>query len=272
VRAGRATGRNPNQNFGYSLDGGKTWQASPTLPAQPQPANPGPFQRGPQTSSLGHAAVSADGATWVWTPERNNTFFTKDRGATWNASTGLPNNTRVIADPVDPQKFYALALFDGKLFTSTDGGANFTPQPLDLPGGLPHTGGNRGDSRGGQDRLYATPGKSSDLWIAAFEGLYHSTDSGKTFIRQDGVQEIHAFGFGKAAPTASGPALYLIGIVGGVRGIFRSDDTAGTWVRINDDQHQWGLLLQITGDPKRYGRVYVGTHGRGTMYGDPSRP
>jgi hypothetical protein len=56
----------------------------------------------------------------------------------------------------------------------------------------------------------------------------------------------------------------------GLRGIFRSDNTGRAWVRINDDQHQWGLLLHITGDPKQYGRVYVGTHGRGTLYGDPA--
>jgi hypothetical protein len=30
------------------------------------------------------------------------------------------------------------------------------------------------------------------------------------------------------------------------------------------------LLLQITGDPKQFGRVYVGSHGRGTFYGDPA--
>jgi hypothetical protein len=139
---------------------------------------------------------------------------------------------------------------------------------LKLPGGIPQRG-NRGDSRGGQDRIYASPGKEGDLWVAAFDGLYHSSDAGNSFTKLDGVQEIHAFGFGKGKAGVNYSALYLIGTVNGVRGIFRSDDIAKNWVRINDDQHQWGLLLHVTGDPKVYGRVYVGTHGRGTLYGDP---
>ena len=75
--------------------------------------------------------------------------------------------------------------------------------------------------------------------------------------------------FGKAAPGNDYPALYMIGKVNGIRGIFRSDNAGKSWIRINNDQHQWGLLLHITGDPKKYGRVYVGTHGRGILYGDP---
>jgi hypothetical protein len=86
----------------------------------------------------------------------------------------------------------------------------------------------------------------------------------------DGVSEVHAFGFGKAAPGADYAALYLVGVVNGQRGILRSDDAARNWVRINDDLHRWGLVLQITGDPKQYGRVYVGSHGRGIVYGDPA--
>jgi hypothetical protein len=27
-------------------------------------------------------------------------------------------------------------------------------------------------------------------------------------------------------------------------------------------------VLHISGDPKKFGRVYVGTHGRGTFHGD----
>ena len=177
----------------------------------------------------------------------------------------------MIADPLNPNMFYAISLFEGKMFVSNDRGSNFTEQVMDLPGGLPKREGNRGDNRGGQDRIYATPDKEGNLWIAAFDGLYHSTDAGKLFIKLDGVQEIHAFGFGKAAPKSNFPAIYLVGTVNGLRGIFRSDDAAKNWVRINDDQHQWGLILHVTGDPKKYGRVYVGTHGRGTVYGDPEK-
>ena len=52
VRVGRA--RNGAANLGYSLDGGKTWHEPASVP-DPK-------------ASEGDIAVSADGATWVWTP------------------------------------------------------------------------------------------------------------------------------------------------------------------------------------------------------------
>ena len=268
VRVGRGA-NNSGKNIGYSTDGGKTWQPTATMPTP--------------ESSLGRIAVSSDGKTWIWAPDpvwggygQGNrapkvipVYMTSDQGTSWTECKGIPGNTRVIADPVNPAKFYAISLFEGKLFVSNDKGSNFIEQALNLPAGLPKREGNRGDNRGGQDCIYATPGVEGNLWIAAFDGLYHSTDAGKLFAKLDGVQEIHGFGFGKAAPKAKSPAIYMIGVVNGLRGIFRSDDAAKSWVRINDDQHQWGLLLHVTGDPKKYGRVYVGTHGRGTVYGDP---
>jgi hypothetical protein len=136
---------------------------------------------------------------------------------------------------------------------------------------MPERGSNRGDIRGGQDRIYSTPGKEDELWLAAFDGLYRSTDGGQSFSIVNNVTEIHGFGFGKAAPGSNYPSMYLIGVVNGVRGIFRSDNSAMSWIRINDIRHQWGLLLHITGDPKKWGRVYIGTHGRGIFYGDPSK-
>ncbi|MGB6974195.1 MAG: hypothetical protein WBD67_05885 [Terracidiphilus sp.] len=268
VRVGISARHRPGQNISYTLDGGHTWQGTASAPTL--------------RSLSGSVAVSADGATrvatWIWTPMFEQPFLTRDRGATWTPVAGLAVNSRVLADPVNPNVFYALSLADRVLFRSTDGGAHFTPTPLtleDAPAGFNPR--QRGDSRGGQDQLYAAPGRTGDLWIAAYDGLYHAANpvapSGPApqLLREPGVEQIQAFGFGNAARGEKYPALYMAGTVDGQPGVFRSVDTARTWVRINDDRHQWGLILQITGDPRIFGRVYVGTHGRGVQVGDAVR-
>ncbi|MBI3346772.1 MAG: exo-alpha-sialidase [Burkholderiales bacterium] len=254
--------RDGGRNLGYSLDGGNTWRAPATVP------DPG--------ASDGFIAVSADGRSWVWTPRGGQPHVSRDRGDTWTPVKGLPAGTRVIADRVNPQRFHAVALFDNTLYASQDGGQSFSAKPLALPDGPvtraaagSNNHSNRGDDRGGQDRLYATPGREGELWLAAFHGLYRQhADQG--FLRLPGVSQIHAFGFGRAAPGSDEPALYLVGTVAGQYGVFRSTDGATSWQRINDDAHQWGLILQVSGDPKVFGRVYIGTHGRGVQYGDPA--
>jgi photosystem II stability/assembly factor-like uncharacterized protein len=65
--------------------------------------------------------------------------------------------------------------------------------------------------------------------------------------------------------------MYLRGRIAGQAGFFRSDDGGTTWVRINDEQHQFGGANRpmIIGDPRVYGRVYLTTGGRGIIRGDP---
>jgi photosystem II stability/assembly factor-like uncharacterized protein len=256
VRVGQPSGGVVGGSVGYSLDGGNTWQRPPTMPLQ--------------RSTGGRVAVSADGKVWIWNL-RNGSYVTTDRGATWNLCKGLPEGCEAIADGETPERFYAISLFKGQFYTSMDCGSTFTEKQFDLPGGLPKSGGDRGDARGGQDRLYASPGLEGDLWIAAHEGLYHSFDTGKTWKRVVGVLRVHAFGFGKAASGRKDPALFVAGVIGSSDAIFRSDDGGGHWVRINDPLHRFGLILQITGDPNRYGRVYIGIHGRGVVYGERVR-
>lgn len=265
VRVGRATNDNPGKTIGYSTDSGRSWSPCIQLPHV--------------QAALGDIAVSAHGDRWIWSPDpvyegfgpgrKANilpVYLTTDQGKTWRECGGIPGNTRVIADAVNNEKFYAIDLFGGTYYCSIDGGVNFLAYPLELPNGVPVSRINRGDSRGGQDRIYATPGIEEDLWIAAFDGLYHRV-SGK-WLSIKGVEEMHAFGFGKKAPIALYPTLFMVGKINGLHGIFRSTNKGETWQRINDDNHEWGLLLHITGDPKKFGRVYVGTHGRGTIYGD----
>jgi photosystem II stability/assembly factor-like uncharacterized protein len=257
VRVGINAEHRPG-NIGYSLDGGRTWQPTASAPTT--------------QSRNGSVSISADGNTWIWTPERSVPFVTQDRGATWKAILGLSAGQRIIADPVEPHVFYALSLRDARLLRSDDG-ATFAALTTNLPPIQPG-GRNRGDDRGGQDRLYAAPGRKGDLWFAAFDALYHAqlaanASSPVVFAKTSGVDEIHGFGFGKAAPGKTYPALYLAGTIHSQPGIFRSVDSGHSWVRINDDRHQWGLVLLVTGDPRIFGRVYVGAHGRGILYGDP---
>jgi len=56
-----------------------------------------------------------------------------------------------------------------------------------------------------------------------------------------------------------------------VRGVYRSTDAGASGVRINDDLHQYGNAGEaITGDYGVFGRVYLGTNGRGVLVADPT--
>ena len=81
-----------------------------------------------------------------------------------------------------------------------------------------------------------------------------------------------AVGFGKSAPGQTYPAVYVWGRYKGVWGIFRSDDAGASWLRINDDAHQYGGGMggQVIGDPRQFGLVYITTSGRGVALGQPA--
>ncbi|MEE1837654.1 RICIN domain-containing protein [Streptomyces sp. SP17KL33] len=235
-------GRGGDQDGAWSADGGSSWngfKAEPVAGAQD-----------------GRVALSADGSTIVWTQAGQAPYRSTDKGASWSRVSGLGNEAVVVADRSSARTFYSLS--GGTLYASADGGATFTARATGLPSG----------------RLTAVPGIAGDLWIAgSTKGLLHSTDGGRTFTTLSTVQSASALGFGKAKPGTGYQALYLIGTVKDVTGVFRSTDKGATWLRVNDDAHQWGAIGSvgvITGDPDTYGRVYVGTNGRGLQYGDPS--
>jgi photosystem II stability/assembly factor-like uncharacterized protein len=243
-----------NKPFGcWSSDGGATWNG---------------FESIPQGARGGSIACSADFGAIVWSLEGGRRGdrgampqLSRDRGKTWQACNGLEAHGAVIADRVDPRLFYATTRGDGTLRVSTDAGVTFKPAAKDLP-----------DAE--HRKLAAVFGKKGDLWLCAeSHGLFHSSDAGKTFSKLGTVEEALAVGFGKAAEGKSYPAIYLVGTVGGVDGVFRSDDIGQSWVRINDDQHQYAWIGQcVIGDPRVYGRVYLATNGRGILYADPAKP
>lgn len=154
-----------------------------------------------------------------------------------------------------------LRVSEGTFYVSANKGTTFTASAAT---GLPTVGG----------KCKAVFGREGDNWLAGGSdtttyGLWHSTDSGASFTKIANVQKADNVSFGKAAPGQAYPAIYIVAQVDGVRGVFRSNDMAATWVRVNDDQHQYGNIGEaLSGDPRVYGRVYVGTNGRGIVWGD----
>ncbi|KAK1176820.1 1,4-beta-glucanase [Streptomyces sp. NBS 14/10] len=240
------TGWSSSANGAWSDDGGQTWEPFETQPAAAKDA-PGPI------------VTNADGSVVLWSFGTSPAAHrSADNGATWSEVSSLPKGAVLVADPLDPTCFYAFDTATGTLHASTDSGLTFTARA---------TGLSSGDT---EFRLTAAPGRSGDLWLSLKEnGLYRSTDGGRTVTKISSCTVSYTLGFGKAAEGASYPAIYMAGSTETIMGVYRSDDEAKTWVRINDDQHQWGWIGRaVTGDPRVYGRVYVATNGRGVQYGE----
>jgi hypothetical protein len=244
VRVG--TGGTNGMNIGFSSDGGQTWAPGATQPSG---------------ASGGTVAAAADGNRVVWS-YGSGVSFSADMGTTWTASTGAPAGVSVRSDRVNPLKFYAFA--NGVFYISADGGQTFTATAAS---NLPPANTSA--------QFKATPGHEGDIWLAGGStttvyGIWHSIDGGASFYKLWGVSAASTIGFGKPARFHKYPMLYSSAEVFGVWGIYRSGDAGFTWLRINDDQHQYALTnATITGDPRIYGRVYFGTNGRGIIYGDP---
>ena len=251
VRIGNAD-REVSVHINISEDGGKSWSA---LAGDPPGGGNG----------QGRLAVGADGKTIVWLLQSGTAYVTTNRGESWTNCAGIESAAEIAADPVDASRFYAHDASVGDLLISTNAALTFETTLATFPNT------DAGGRSGGV--LAVTPGLSGNLWIGSRNiGLFHSTNGGVSFTKLEGVGGADALGFGKAAPGQAFPALYLLGRVNQLKAYYRSDDAGKTWIRINDDQHQFGApdRPMVIGDPRIFGRVYLTTGGRGVIYGDPA--
>jgi len=235
------TGYSATAHGAYSTDIGATWK---------------PFSSEPKSAEAGSIAISADGATLVWAADHVVASYSTDTGGHWSPCRGLGKKVTVISDPNDSNRFYAVDQQGGTFYVSNNRGMDFKAEAAGLPRPV--------------SRIRVSRANGEVFFPGEDGGLLYSTDHGASFAKMADVEQGNAIGFGAPPPGKTDPTIFLAGKVGNASGVFRSDDGGSHWVRISDDAHQYGWPHSITGDSRIYGRVYLGTNGRGILYADPA--
>jgi hypothetical protein len=242
------------EESGYSTNGGQTWTPFATE----------------LTNVVGGAIAASSPTNIIWAPSDGvQPYYTLNGGQSWNP-INLPGVTgwnsfdwayyldtkTVAADRVLPNTFYLYYAQYG-LFETTNGGVSWT---------LQH--GPIADWSNVDSLLESVPGQAGNLFFTPgnFLGLYKSTDQGATWTAVANV-DVTVFGYGAAAPGQSYPAIYMVGHVNGVYGVWQSVNDAQSWTQIGTyPNSSLDLITTISGDPNVFGQVYIGFGGSGFAY------
>lgn len=239
-------GSESEQLLTYSTDGGNTWSFITNSPEEGK------------VYYNGSVALTADGSRLVWSPENAlKAFYTEDWGKTWNACTGIVGgNLYLIGDPENSSYVYGCG--NSNVYLSSDGGVTFSKMALVNPS---------------FKRLCVVPGEEGTFYIPNGAGLFKATNHGESSELVPNVVYCEAVGIGKAKNDGDPYVIYIYGTTkdNDTKGIYMSEDNGETWVRVNDDLHQFGGTGNgafIVGDMNVYGRCYMSTVGLGIVYCD----
>ncbi|KAF8203099.1 hypothetical protein BJ912DRAFT_842191 [Pholiota molesta] len=201
----------------------------------------------------GKVALSANGDTVLWRTSGNGVQVSQYTNA-FVAVPTLPSTAAIASDKLNNSIFYGAA--GSSFYLSTDGGKTFAVE------------GSLGASTS-PVKIVVNLAVTGDVWVSTDVGLFHSTNMGASFTAIPGITQAWAIALGAPATTNGYPAVFAAANIGGV-GYFRSDDGGVNWIQINDAAHGFGSASSnvLTADPRIYGRVYIGTNGRGIFFGD----
>ncbi|WP_321439110.1 hypothetical protein [uncultured Bacteroides sp.] len=230
-------------SFYYSTDDGSTWTVSnmPTTGAKE-----------------GKVAISTSGTKVMYCPSAStNVYISYNSGKGWtNVLSGITAG-KPVADGVNDNIFYFYDSGSGNLYKMGTG----MPPSMVVAGSI---------GKGASSFIAVNPYAEGDLWIPMNGGgllNYNVLTATKNTISN---VTCSAVALGKAAIGKNYPTIFIYGKVDGVEGLFRSIDKGATWIRVNDDNHNYGGLgngNMICGDWNHFGRVYMSTPGRGIEYG-----
>jgi xyloglucan-specific exo-beta-1,4-glucanase len=233
----------------YSNDKGATWTGASN-----------------NMGASGRVAISADGGTILHCPGGSSTtYYTTNNGASWSGCSGVSlGDAAPAADQVNSNYFYIYHPQTGQLFRSSNKGVSFSVA------GTP--GASTANHPWESVLIRTVPGFEGHVWVPlGRNGLKYSTNAGAAYTTVPNVTYCKSIGIGKAMTGSSYPTVYIWGTVSGVTGLFRSSDQGATWLRLNDDAHEFAGAPFLIGDMNVAGRVYMSAGGgRGVVYWEPS--
>lgn len=259
---------------GYSSDGGTTWTSFAALPTA--------------TFFAGSIHVGQPGhIIWI-SSQGKGAYRTTDSGATWSTLvisgvTVTTVNTKAFffyRRPACSEKtagvadtFYVHTTGTGTkgVFISTDAGANWTQQcdntPFNTADWTLHSYLKSVPDHAGH--LFHTPGYQtsggSEVTNLPFK---RSTDGGVTWTTISTIQSVRGYDFGVGLPGATYPSIFAVGYVGGVVGVYRSDDQTATWTLLTTQPNGTVDFIRNVGASKdSYGEHWVTTAGSGLIHG-----
>ena len=217
---------------------------------------------------------SWNGATW----------YTKDGGLSWNKSRGLPEGNMLqllspasitmISDKVNQNIFYQFQCspstngWQSHLYRSDDKGETFALVNTDKDI-LPCVG---------IVNLKVNPYKEGDLWFTpinqetGIKQLWHSPDGGVTWSSINGLTDVDLVAMGAKNPNLVNTkgTMYVTAKVNQNWGIYMSTDILDNvnnpnWVKVSTPEYGANLIDAIDADVDTFGKVYLGTGGRGVF-------
>ncbi|KAH6955854.1 hypothetical protein BKA56DRAFT_681308 [Ilyonectria sp. MPI-CAGE-AT-0026] len=234
VRVGNAAG---SYNVAMSSNGGSSWYINYAT----------------DTAKYGgQVAYSADADTILWSSSTSGVVRSAN-SATFSAVSSLPSNAVIASDKRDNKYFYAGS--SATFYVSSNTASSFS------------SGGSLSGAGTIRD-IEAHPTTAGELYVSTDVGIFHSTNYGSSFTKvSTALTDTHRISLGKGSTSSWN--LYAFG--NGAKGerLYASADGGSSWTDVQGDTQTFGAIDsgRVAGSGNVADYVYVGTNGRGVLYG-----
>ncbi|KPM43286.1 Xyloglucanase [Neonectria ditissima] len=200
----------------------------------------------------GEVAYSADADTILWSSSSHGVVRSAN-SASFSAVSSLPSSAVIASDKRENKYFYAGS--GGTFYVSSNTASSFSE------------GGTISGASSVRD-IEAHPTKAGELYVSTDVGIFHSTNYGSSFTKvSTALTDTHRISLGKS--SSSSWNLYAFGDGSNGDRLYGSSDGGSSWTDIQGDSQTFGAIdgCRLAGSANDANYVYVGTNGRGVLYG-----